>query len=93
MRTSTSAASVAPMRWTRFSSMARSSLGWMLSGMVAISSRKMVPPSATSNWPGFSRSAPEKAPRVWPNSSLSTSVSGRAAQLTATNRPAPVMPL
>ncbi len=31
------------------------------------------------------RSAPVKAPRSWPKSSLSTSVSGIAAQLTATN--------
>ena len=33
------------------------------------------------------RSAPVKAPRSWPNSSLSISSSGMAAQLTATNGP------
>jgi hypothetical protein len=34
-----------------------------------------------------SRSAPVKAPRTWPKSSLSSSVSGIAAQFTETSRP------
>ena len=37
--------------------------------------------------PALRRSAPVKAPRSWPNSSDSTSVSGSAAQLSATNGP------
>ena len=53
----------------------------------AISSRNSVPPSATSNRPRRSRSAPVNAPRTWPNSSLSSSGSGTALQLIATNAP------
>ena len=43
-----------------------------------------MPPSAASNRPARSRSAPVKAPFTQPNSSLSSSVSGKAAQLMAT---------
>src|SRR5205807_2081338 len=45
----------------------------------------MVPLSASSNLPGFSLVAPVKAPRSWPNSSLSRSSLGSAAQLIFTN--------
>ncbi len=41
--------------------------------------------SASSNRPSRRSAAPVKAPFSWPNSSLSSSVSGRAAQLTVTN--------
>ena len=51
-----------------------------------ISSRKIVPPSATSKSPFLSAWAPVKAPRLWPNSSLSSSVSGSAPQFCATKR-------
>ena len=44
-----------------------------------------MPPSATSISPFLLLSAPVKAPRTWPNSSDSSSVSGTAPQLTATN--------
>jgi len=47
-----------------------------------------VPPSATSNSPRFLAIAPVNAPRSWPNSSLSISSGGIAAQLTLTNAPA-----
>ena len=47
-----------------------------------------MPPSATSNRPRFLATAPVKAPRSWPNSSLSISSGGMAAQLTFTNGPA-----
>ena len=56
--------------------------------MSPISSRKIVPPSATSNRPRFRPTAPVNAPRSWPNSSLSISSGGIAAQLTLTNAPA-----
>ncbi len=46
-----------------------------------------VPPSAARIRPGLSRSAPENAPRLKPNSSLSKSRAGIAAQLTAPKRP------
>ena len=52
-----------------------------------ISSRKSVPPSASSKRPTFTPVAPVKAPFSWPNSSLSMSVGGRAAQLTLTRGP------
>ena len=49
-----------------------------------ISSRKIVPPSANSNRPFLSACAPVNAPRLCPNSSLSSSVSGSAPQFCAT---------
>jgi hypothetical protein len=52
--------------------------------MSAISSRNSVPPSASSNLPLRAARAPVKAPLVCPNSSLSISSSGIAAQLTST---------
>ncbi len=61
--------------------MTRSSLGWNAAEISPISSRKMVPPSAAWKTPIWSRFAPVKAPLVWPKSSLSSSVSGSAAQL------------
>ena len=48
-----------------------------------------MPPSASAIRPSFARSAPVKAPFACPNSSLSSSVSGNAAQLSATKGPAP----
>ena len=51
-------------------------------GMSPTSSRKMVPLLHCSNLPMRRRSAPVKAPFSCPNNSLSSSVSGMAAQLT-----------
>ena len=48
--------------------------------IVPISSRKIEPPSASANLPRLVIVAPVKAPRTWPNSSDSSSVSGIAAQ-------------
>jgi len=53
-----------------------------------ISSRNKVPPSAASNFPRRSDTAPVNAPLKCPNSSLSISSSGIAAQFTSTNGPA-----
>jgi hypothetical protein len=53
-----------------------------------ISSKKSVPVSASSKRPLRAACAPVNAPRSWPNSSDSMSVSGSAAQLTAMNGPA-----
>ena len=50
--------------------------------MVPISSRKIVPPSASANRPFLVNVAPVNAPRTWPKSSDSSSVSGIAAQFT-----------
>ena len=50
-----------------------------------ISSRKIVPPWATSNRPGLALSAPVNAPRSCPNSSLCSRLSCSAAQSTTTN--------
>ena len=44
-----------------------------------------MPPSASSNRPRLRAVAPVKAPRSWPNSSVSISSGGIAAQLTLTN--------
>ena len=63
----------------------RSSLTCSASGMSPISSKKIVPPSAAWNSPLCACTAPENAPRAWPKSSDSSSGSGIAPQLTATN--------
>ena len=55
---------------------------WLIS---PISSNRMVPPSASSKRPRRRDTAPVNAPRSWPNSSLSNSVSVSAAQCTRTN--------
>ena len=55
----------------------------------AISSRKSVPSCASSKQPWRRSSAPVNAPFSWPKISLSSSVSGIAAQLTATKGPRP----
>ena len=44
-----------------------------------------VPPSATSTRPGLACTAPVKAPFSWPNNSLSSRLSCRAAQLMVTS--------
>ena len=49
-----------------------------------------MPPSAISKRPGRSLMAPVKAPRSWPNSSDSISVSAKMAQLTGTKGWPPV---
>ena len=53
--------------------------------MSPISSRKSVPLSAATKRPRWSAMAPVNEPLVWPKSSLSSSVSGIAPQLIATN--------
>ena len=60
----------------------RSSFACSAGLIVPISSRKIVPPSASANLPFLLVVAPVKAPRTWPNSSDSSSVSGIAAQFT-----------
>src|SRR6185503_2814894 len=85
IRTLTGTVRVPPSRSiVRFCS-TRSSLTCIDSGTSSMSSRKMVPRSASSKRPGRSLTAPVKAPRSWPNSSDSISVSENRAQLTATN--------
>ena len=83
-RTSTGTGLTPPSGSTTRSWSTRSSRTCMAGEMSPISSRKIVPPSASANRPGLSRLASVNAPALWPNSSLSSSVSGRAAQLTAT---------
>ena len=84
-RTSTLIGWVPPTRKKVRLSSTRSSFTWVESGISPISSRKMVPPSASSNRPSRRSAAPVKAPFSWPNSSDSSSVSGSAAQFTAMN--------
>ena len=83
-RTLTLNSSVPPTRVNVPSSRNRSNFACSGFPMSAISSRKIVPPFASSTRPGFCRSAPVKAPFSWPKSSLSSSVSGIAAQLMRT---------
>ena len=63
----------------------RSSLFCWLSGTLAISSRNSVPPSAISKRPTRSALASVKAPRTWPNSSLSKTPSETPPALTVTS--------
>ena len=65
-----------------------SSLACSRMAISPISSRKMVPWSASSNLPGFSAVAPVKAPRSWPNSSLSSSSAGQRRAVHLDERPA-----
>ena len=84
-RTSTGIGRVPPRRSTvRFCS-TRSSFTCIDIGTSSMSSRKIVPPWASSNRPGRSLMAPVNAPRSCPKSSDSISVSERIAQLTGTN--------
>ena len=81
-RTSTWMVWVPPTRSNSPCSRARRTLAWTLKLMSPISSRKRVPPSAWRNFPSRVLTAPVKAPLSLPNSSLSISSSGIAAQLT-----------
>ena len=85
MRTSTRRGRSSPRRWISPFCSARSSLACTSSGSSPTSSRNRVPPLAASKRPGRSATAPENAPLAWPNSSLSASDSGRAAQFTCTS--------
>ena len=84
-RTSTSIVSVDPTRVTVRCSNTRNNLAWAVGLRSPTSSRKIVPPSAASNFPARSSSAPVNDPRTCPNNSDSTNVSTIAAQLTAMN--------
>jgi hypothetical protein len=88
IRMSTWIGIVPPTRWNDLSWRTRSSLPWVAGVSSPISSRNTVPPSPSSNLPIARADAPVKAPRSCPNSSLSSSVSGIAAQLIATKRAA-----
>ena len=79
-RTSTSTFFTPPTRKNVRVSSARSSFDWSCIGISMISSKNSVPPSAISKSPNFLALAPENAPASWPNSSLSSSVSCKAAQ-------------
>src|SRR5207245_1222894 len=84
-RTSTLIGWVPPTRKKVRSSSTRSSFTCVAGVISPTSSRKIVPPSASSKRPSRRSAAPVNAPFSWPNSSLSSSVSGSAAQFTATN--------
>ena len=86
-RTSTSTSRVLPTARTCQVSSTRRSVGWSGSGISATSSSSSVPPRADRKRPGWSWTAPVKAPRTCPNSSLASSPSVNAPQLTATNGP------
>ncbi len=86
-RTSTFRSLTPPTRRNERFSSTRSSFTWTGSPISPISSRKSVPPSAVSNRPGFCCTASVKAPFSCPKSSLSSSCSGRAAQLMSTKAP------
>ncbi len=84
-RTSTEISWRPPRRRKIRSCSTRSSLTCVAGIISAISSRKSVPRCASSNTPVRRSDAPVNAPFSWPKISLSSSVSGIAAQLIATN--------
>ncbi|MNY23435.1 hypothetical protein D3C86_1571020 [compost metagenome] len=84
MRRSTLMLWLAPSRSSFFSCSTRSNLACWARGMLSISSRNTVPPSAYSSLPMRLPWAPVNAPLSWPNSSASNSCSGMAAQFNAT---------
>ena len=75
---------VPPTRSSSPSCSTRSSLTCRSSDRSPISSRKMVPPVASSNRPTLRLTAPVNAPFSWPKSSLSTRPAEIAPQLTVT---------
>src|SRR3569623_1328909 len=85
IRTSTLVGREAPIRVTSPYSTARSNRSWAPDERVASSSRKSVPPSASSKRPTRDFDAPVKDPASWPNNSASISVSGKAAQFITTS--------
>jgi hypothetical protein len=81
IRTSTRITRCEPRGWNCFSWRTRRTLAWAEAESSPTSSRKIVPPLASSKRPRRWWMAPVKAPRSWPKSSLSMRVSGMAAQL------------
>ena len=76
---------VPPTRRKLRRSSTRSSFTCSIGLISPISSRSTVPPFPTSMSPSFCARASVKAPRSWPNSSVSSSSLGMAAQLISTN--------
>ena len=76
-----------PTLWNTWVSIALSTFACVCNVMSPISSRNIVPLSASSNLPLFLSVAPVKAPFSWPNNSLSINSWGIAAQLTSTKGP------
>ena len=70
-----------PTRRISFSCSTRRKRDWSRGDRSATSSRNRVPPSVFSMAPFRSRSAPVKAPLVWPKSSVSSKVSAYSEQL------------
>src|SRR3954469_2197474 len=85
MRTSARMILFPPTRWISFASIARNSFACASGPRSPTSSRNSVPRCASSKRPIRVWVAPVKAPRSWPNISLSTRSRGIAAQLTRTN--------
>ena len=75
-----------PTRSNSRSCSTRSSFICSAALIVPTSSRNSVPLCACSSRPCRLPTAPVNAPRTWPNSSASSSVSGMALQFSATNR-------
>ena len=86
-RTSTARVLVPPTRSNFCVSRTRRSLTWVARLISPISSRKRVPPSASSKRPGTRSVAPVKAPFSCPKSSASRRLSLREAQWTAMKGP------
>ena len=85
-RTSTFTVCESPTRSNSRACSTRSSFACSAALIVPTSSRNSVPRCACSMRPCRLATAPVNAPRTWPNSSASSSVSGIALQLMATNR-------
>ena len=84
-RTSTFTVWLPPTRSNSRSWSTRRSFTCVSGGSSPTSSKKIVPPCASSKRPVRRSVAPVKAPFSWPKSSLSTSPLGKAAQFTLTS--------
>ena len=84
MRASTFFVSTPPSRMNSRSCITRSSLACVSIGTLPISSKKIVPLSASSNSPFLAATAPVKAPLRWPNRFDSSRSGGRLPEFTVT---------
>jgi hypothetical protein len=86
-RTSARIVSTPPRRMNSRSWITRSSLAWVSTGMLPISSKKIEPPAATSNRPFLFEMAPVKEPLTWPKRFDSSRSAGIEPELTVTKGP------
>ena len=84
IRVSTFFVSTPPRRMNSRSWITRNSFAWVSTGTLPISSKKIVPLSASSKSPFLAATAPVNAPLRWPNRFDSSRSGGRLPEFTVT---------